>query len=161
MHLRIAIAALCLTGTASVAAAQGPPAAGADGAAVFTRACASCHQPGQTAVPPPETLRTLAPEAIVTALTTGKMAEQGKTLSAAEHRAVAQFLTGRAPAVATGPAATPTVTMCKAATPTADAAPVDGEDLGEMLVNAGLARVWTKDYQGQTKMYWCENQSGS
>jgi polyvinyl alcohol dehydrogenase (cytochrome) len=121
MHLRIAIAALCLTGTASVAAAQGPPAAGGDGAAVFTRACASCHQPGQTAVPPPETLRTLAPEAIVTALTTGKMAEQGKTLSAAEHRAVAQFLTGRAPAVATGPAATPTVTMCKAATPTADA----------------------------------------
>lgn len=33
---------------------------------------------------------------------------------------------------------------------------VDGEDLGEMLVDAGLARVWTDKYEGQTKMYWCD-----
>ena len=38
---------------------------------------------------------------------------------------------------------------------------VDGHDLGEMLVDAGLARVWTVDYQGQTKMYWCEAKPGS
>jgi endonuclease YncB( thermonuclease family) len=38
---------------------------------------------------------------------------------------------------------------------------VDGEDLGEMLVDKGLARVWTEKYEGQTKMYWCETQSGS
>ncbi len=38
---------------------------------------------------------------------------------------------------------------------------VDGKDLGEMLVDAGLARVWTDKYEGQTKMYWCEKQSGS
>ena len=48
-----------------------------DGAAVFARACASCHKPGQTEVPAPEALRALTPEAIVNALTNGKMAPQG------------------------------------------------------------------------------------
>ena len=32
---------------------------------------------------------------------------------------------------------------------------VNGNDLGETLVDAGLARVWTEEYQGQTKQYWC------
>ena len=119
--------ALLLAGLASPALAQGPPApaaqppgAQADGAAVFKRACEACHQAGQTAVPPPDVLRALAPEAIVTALTTGKMAQQGSTLSAAEHRAVAQFLTGRAPAAAA--ASSLPVSRCTAATPTADPA---------------------------------------
>ena len=40
--------------------------------AVFKRACASCHQAGQTAVPPPDALRAITPEAIVTALTNGR-----------------------------------------------------------------------------------------
>ena len=54
-------------------------------------------QAGQTAAPPPDALRAITPEAIVNALTNGKMAVQGATLSPAEHRAVAQFITGRAP----------------------------------------------------------------
>ena len=33
---------------------------------------------------------------------------------------------------------------------------VNGEDLGGLLVAAGLARAWTKNYEGQTKMYWCQ-----
>lgn len=109
---------------AAPAAAQpaAAPAAPADGGAVFKRVCASCHQAGQTTVPPPEVLRALTPEAIVNSLVNGKMAAQGAGLSAAEHSAVAQFLTGRAPAaVATAPA----VTRCKATTPTA--APVAGQ----------------------------------
>jgi micrococcal nuclease len=32
---------------------------------------------------------------------------------------------------------------------------IDGNDLGETLVDAGLARVWTEKHQGQTKDYWC------
>lgn len=34
---------------------------------------------------------------------------------------------------------------------------VNGEDLGEMLMaqNPPLARVWTENYQGQTKDHWC------
>jgi endonuclease YncB( thermonuclease family) len=38
---------------------------------------------------------------------------------------------------------------------------VDGEDLGEMLVDRGLARPWTEKHEGQTKMYWCQSQPGS
>ena len=125
MRLRIVTLALLLT-SAVPAAAQQPPATPAqpNGSAVFDRACASCHQAGATTAPALEVLRALAPEAIVNALTNGKMAVQGATLSAAEHRAVAQFLTGRAPAaaaVASGP-----VNRCSAATPTTDPARAPG-----------------------------------
>jgi polyvinyl alcohol dehydrogenase (cytochrome) len=114
MRVTIAAAALLLASTGSARAQAPQPAA--DGAAVFTRACASCHQPGQTAVPPPDALRAFTPEGIVNALTNGKMAAQGAGLSAAERAAVAQFLTGRAPAASASRAAN----MCTAATPTTD-----------------------------------------
>ena len=100
MRSRIVVMVLLLASPGLVSAQQ-PPQAPVNGAAVFERACASCHQAGQTAVPPPEALRALTPEAIVNSLTNGKMAVQGATLTAAEHSAVAQFLTGRAPAAAT------------------------------------------------------------
>ena len=91
-----------------------------DGAAVFTRACASCHKPGQTEVPAPEVLRALTPESIINSLTNGKMAVQGSSLTAAERAAVAQFLTGRAAAASTTAAST--ANRCTAATPTTDPA---------------------------------------
>jgi len=100
------------------AAAQQPATQQPNGAAVFERACATCHQAGQTAVPPPDVLRTFTPESIVNSLTNGKMAVQGAALTAAERSAVAQFLTGRAPAAAASSA----VNRCTAATPTADPA---------------------------------------
>jgi len=53
-----------------------------DGAAVFTRACAGCHKPGQAEVPAPEVLRTLTPESIINSLTNGKMSVQGSSLTA-------------------------------------------------------------------------------
>jgi polyvinyl alcohol dehydrogenase (cytochrome) len=84
-----------LTGTASgVAIAQAPAP---DGAAVFQKACAQCHvsPPADSRAPDRATLGELAPEAIVTTLTTGNMFRQGSTLTAAERRAVAGFLAGR------------------------------------------------------------------
>jgi polyvinyl alcohol dehydrogenase (cytochrome) len=73
--------------------AQTPP----DGAAVFQKACASCHaQPGpDSRAPTREVLRTVAPEAILTALTVGNMFRQGSEITDAERRAVAAFLSGR------------------------------------------------------------------
>ena len=56
-----------------------------DGGNVFSRACATCHQTGQTQIPTPEALRAFTPEAIVNALTNGKMSQQGSALSAAER----------------------------------------------------------------------------
>ena len=37
---------------------------------------------------------------------------------------------------------------------------VNEQDLGEMLVDAGLARPWTDNYEGQTKDFWCRRLLG-
>jgi polyvinyl alcohol dehydrogenase (cytochrome) len=79
--------------TAATAFAQAAP----DGAAVFEKACASCHAKpaADSRAPTREVLRTVAPEAILTALTVGNMFRQGSELTDAERRAVAGFLAGR------------------------------------------------------------------
>jgi len=99
---------------------QAPAPAPLNGSGIFDRSCASCHRAGEKEIPAPELLRTLTPEAIVNALTIGKMSVQGAGLSVAERAAVAQFLTGRAPAAA----ASQTSNRCAAPTPTA--APTSG-----------------------------------
>jgi len=94
MFGKITISTLALLSATVPAFAQQAP----DGAAAFDRACASCHREGQTTAPTPAVLRQLTPEGILNSLTNGRMQAQGATLSDAERRAVAQFLTGRAPA---------------------------------------------------------------
>lgn len=91
-----------LTAAAWPAAAQTP-----DGAAVYERACASCHaNPGaDSRAPRRETLALSAPEAILTTLTSGNMFRQGSELTDAEKRAVAGFLAGR-PVGTAAPAST-------------------------------------------------------
>lgn len=74
------------------AVAQAP-----DGAAVYESACAGCHTnpaPDSRAIPR-AALGQLAPETILTALTSGNMFRQGSMLSDAERRAVAGFIAGR------------------------------------------------------------------
>ena len=68
-----------------------------DGAAVFEKACASCHlnPAADSRAPNRAALPQLAPETILTALTTGNMFRQGSALTDAERRAVAAFLAGR------------------------------------------------------------------
>jgi polyvinyl alcohol dehydrogenase (cytochrome) len=91
----------------AAASAQTAP----DGAAVFQKACASCHlQPAAgSRAPGRDVLAAIAPEAILTALTTGNMFRQGSELTDAERRAVAGFLAGR-PVGTAGPA--PLVGQC-------------------------------------------------
>jgi polyvinyl alcohol dehydrogenase (cytochrome) len=93
MRFRLLIVATLVV-LPSLAFAQAPP----DGAAVFQKACASCHAQGAAdpRAPTREVLAQSAPEAILTALTTGNMFRQGSTLTDAERRAVAAFLAGRA-----------------------------------------------------------------
>ena len=80
-----------LLASAGAAGAQTP-----DGAALFEEHCAACHLgdvvPRALAI---ENMRALPPAAIVGALTDGAMQTQGEALSAAERRAVAEFITGR------------------------------------------------------------------
>ena len=80
-----------LTAGVTPAAAQAP-----DGEALFEQHCAACHLadvvPRVLAI---DNMRALPPVAIVGALTDGAMQQQGAELSAAERRAIAEFITGR------------------------------------------------------------------
>ena len=108
--MRIALLlAFAIVFASAAASAQTAP----DGAAVFQKACASCHlQPAAgSRAPGRDVLGTIAPEAILTALTTGNMFRQGSELTDAERRAVAGFLAGRAVGTA---AAAPLVGNCTA-----------------------------------------------
>lgn len=92
-----------------------------DGAAIYARACAQCHDapPPGARTPTRDLLRERSPEAVVDALTGGAMRYQGISLSGAERRAVAAFLTGKAFAGDITGAAT---ARCAASPPFADAA---------------------------------------
>src|SRR5262245_35199102 len=91
MRCRSIVATSAFVIFASGAYAQAP-----DGAAVFSRNCASCHNGvPENRAPSPEVLRQRSPEAILSALTAGGMRPQGGRLSGAERRAVAEYLTGR------------------------------------------------------------------
>jgi polyvinyl alcohol dehydrogenase (cytochrome) len=94
---------------AATARAQAP-----DGAAVFDKACANCHAnpAADSRAPNRAALAQLAPETILTALTTGNMFRQGSALTDAERRAVSAFLAGRAVGTA---APLPTQGRCTAA----------------------------------------------
>ena len=119
--MRIAVrASIAIVFLSAVASAQSAP----DGAAVFQKACASCHlQPAAgSRAPGREVLAAIAPEAILTTLTTGNMFRQGSELTEAERRAVAAFLAGRP--VGT-PAPAPIVGRCAAAAPPLRAADFD------------------------------------
>jgi polyvinyl alcohol dehydrogenase (cytochrome) len=67
-----------------------------DGASVFRADCVVCHDGAATSrAPAPEQLKPRTPESIIAALTGGAMRYQGLSLSGAERRAVAEFLTGK------------------------------------------------------------------
>ena len=93
---RAALASAAVIALAAEAVATAAPQT-PDGAAIFARNCASCHDgvDGSRA-PSPEILKRRSPEAILSALTAGGMRPQGGRLSGAERRAVAEHLSGRA-----------------------------------------------------------------
>jgi polyvinyl alcohol dehydrogenase (cytochrome) len=66
-----------------------------DGAAIYQKHCAECHDAGKSRAPRPDVLKQMSPERVETALTSGSMIVQGKALSAAEIRTVATFITGK------------------------------------------------------------------
>jgi len=110
----LAAAAMALAAATSAHAAAAAPALAApkpDGEAIFRRVCAACHlglaEMGAEAgvnpyagtglghALPRELLHTYPPEAILNALTNGKMQPQGAALTPAERRAVAEYASGR------------------------------------------------------------------
>jgi polyvinyl alcohol dehydrogenase (cytochrome) len=93
----------------AIALAQAP-----NGQALFESNCSMCHTAaGDARTPSAATLRQRTPEAILQALTTGPMREQGADLSDAQRRAIAQYLGAASSAAA--PAAGASAGACAAA----------------------------------------------
>lgn len=66
-----------------------------DGGEIYQKHCAQCHEKGVARAPQLAALKLWTPERVLAALTNGKMAEQGKALTATESRSVAMFVTGK------------------------------------------------------------------
>lgn len=108
---RVMCAAVVAVAGVGAAQAQTP-----DGAAVFKADCATCHDGAAgSRAPAPEQLRARTPESIIAALTGGAMRYQGLSLSGADRRAVAEYLTGKT--VGAESKVDPSIGRCKVPTP--------------------------------------------
>src|SRR5580704_4375401 len=67
-----------------------------DGAASYKQNCASCHDAGVDRAPNREALQSMTAERVLAALESGAMISMASRSSAAERRAIAQFVTGKA-----------------------------------------------------------------
>ena len=87
----VVVACGCVIAAGTVASAQS-----VDGAAVFTRACVSCHDGAPTSrAPSMDSLRGRSAQAVLDALLTGAMRMQGARLMGVERRAVVEFVSGK------------------------------------------------------------------
>jgi polyvinyl alcohol dehydrogenase (cytochrome) len=66
-----------------------------DGAELYGRHCASCHDGGLDRAPRRDDLRSLTPERVLAALETGPMISMATGRSVEERRAIAEFVTGK------------------------------------------------------------------
>jgi polyvinyl alcohol dehydrogenase (cytochrome) len=87
MKLMVSIGILvCVT-----SAAQTPPA----GEANYKRSCATCHDTGTDRAPSRDAFREMTPERVLAALETGPMISMANRYSAADRRAIAEYVTGK------------------------------------------------------------------
>ena len=87
---RIAVGLLIVFGSASLTHAQEP-----DGAALYTRTCSQCHDTGANRAPNRDSFRSMPAERVMAAMETGSMITMANGRTAAERRAIAEFLTGK------------------------------------------------------------------
>ena len=82
-------------GLAAVLVSAGPLSAQApDGPELYKRTCASCHDAGDNRAPGRDAFRSMPAERVMAAMETGSMITMALNRSAAERRAIAEFLTG-------------------------------------------------------------------
>jgi polyvinyl alcohol dehydrogenase (cytochrome) len=106
---RALISATLLLSSAYLVSAQ-------DGAAIYQRSCAPCHDHGADRAPNRESLHAMSPERVLAAMESGPMISMANRQSAAARRAIAEFVTGKSfdHPLDTAPA---TAAMCTAPAP--------------------------------------------
>jgi polyvinyl alcohol dehydrogenase (cytochrome) len=86
--LRLAASSLLLFWSAHFVSAQ-------DGATLYQRSCAPCHDAGAERAPTHEALHAMSPERVLAAMESGPMISMANRRSAADRRAIAEFITGK------------------------------------------------------------------
>src|SRR5690242_21063875 len=66
-----------------------------DGAALYQSTCASCHNGGMDRAPSRDALHGMTAEQVLAAMETGPMISMASRRSAAERRAIAEFVSGK------------------------------------------------------------------
>ncbi len=140
------------------------------GFAVFQQHCVSCHgNPAFQSAPAPATLRSMSPERIYTALTTGVMKSVGDTLSEEDRRRVSESLAGQLMGTARAGDAATMPNRCASNPPLHDVGRADwngwgngpGNDRFQSAAAAGLSAAsvdrlklkWAFGYPGGTSAY--------
>jgi polyvinyl alcohol dehydrogenase (cytochrome) len=84
-----------------------------DGATFYKRSCAMCHDGGLNRAPMRDAFLSMTPERVLAAMETGSMVTMANNRTAAERRAIAEFLTGKPFGTALNMSPSPAA-MCKA-----------------------------------------------
>ncbi len=125
-----------------------------DGAALYASKCQACHEGGAvTRAPARNVIAALPADRIVQSLESGLMREQGATLSTAERRAIAAYLSVARPATASDPNAA----LCKTPGPALrDAATGDWNGWGLSAANDRFQRSpgLTSDQVPNLQLKW-------
>ena len=151
------VLAVCLGAGADHAAGQAPAA---DGEQVYAMSCARCHDDTLPRMPTRDALRDRSARQIQTAMTSGVMRQFGSALSAAERRAVAEFLSDDPAGTLDSPLPTlPDTAYCDAGTRTAVdlSAPAWngwGVDLNNRRFQPAESAGMTADTVGQLRLQW-------
>jgi len=87
---RVALSLIVVAACAALAHAQAP-----DGAALYKRTCAQCHDTGANRAPARDAFRAMPAERVMAAMETGSMITMANGRTAPERRALAEFLTGK------------------------------------------------------------------
>jgi polyvinyl alcohol dehydrogenase (cytochrome) len=87
----LSLSAIALSlGFPHLSSAQSP-----DGADLYKRACAQCHDSGENRAPLRDAFRSMPAERVMASMETGSMITMALNRTAAERRAIAEFLTGK------------------------------------------------------------------
>ncbi len=154
---KILVLAVFLGVGADHAAGQTPAA---DGAQVYTMNCARCHDDTLPRMPTRDALRERSARQIQTAMTGGVMRQFGSALSAAERRAVAEFLSDEPAGTLDSPLPTmPDTAYCDAGSRTtvdlsAPAWNGWGVDLNNRRFQPAEAAGMTADTVRQLRLQW-------
>src|SRR4051812_22447457 len=89
-HVRTLVAAAVVLLLPGAVRAQAP-----DGEGLYSRNCARCHDGGADRAPNREAFRSMTPDRVLAAMETGAMITMANNRTAAERRAIAEFLSGK------------------------------------------------------------------